>query len=79
MAMTPTAWIALATLSFTVIATVISAVVAAVIWIGGKLDDIKATGNQRHEDNLIRFSRVDNRLDSIDALIRNGYGGHRAH
>ncbi len=78
MAMTPTAWIALATLSFTVIATVISAVVAAVIWIGGKLDDIKATGNQRHEDSLIRFSRVDHRLDSLDALIRNGHGG-RAH
>ncbi len=77
--MTATAWIALATLSFTVIATVVGAAIGCVIWIGAKFDAHEEKDSARHNDNLLKFSSIDRRLDSLDTFVRNGYGGHRGH
>ncbi len=83
-------WIALGSLGFTVAAAVIGSAVKLTWWLSEKFAEVKDTyttglneheakDQQRHEDNLARFSTVEAKLATI---IKNGNGAtpvrHRA-
>lgn len=70
--MTAPAWIALAALAFTIISAVVGAAVACILWVGKKFDAHEEKDQQRHEDNLLKFSSIEIKLATI---IRNGSNG----
>lgn len=63
------AWIALGSLTFLVVSTVIGAAVGCVLWVGAKFDAHEKCDQRRHTDNLEKFSAIDLKLAT---LIRNG-------
>ena len=67
--MEPMAWIALGSLTFLVVSTVVGAAVGCVVWIGAKFDAHEKCDQKRHTDNLERFGDIDLKLAT---LIGNG-------
>lgn len=72
-------WIALGALAFTVLSALYGTIAAGFHRLGAKIDNLSATGERRHNDNLEKFGAQDERLGRIETslsfIIRNGSNG----